>query len=201
VANGGYLLTVNSVANANVTFGSTISGSGGLTKNGAGTATFAGTAPNTYAGTTTVNAGTLVLAVAAGIPAIGGGSVVINASGTLAGAGLIDANVSNGGTIVVGGPGFTGTLTINGNYTQTSVGMLNVALAGTGAGQYDQLAISGTASLAGTLNVALVGSFTPVPGNVFQILTFASSSGTFATATGLGSLTLAYDSNDVSLQA
>src|SRR5262249_34059362 len=50
--------------------------------------------------------------------------------------------------------------------------------------QYDQLAISGTASLGGTLNVATIGSFAPAFGNTFQVLTFGSSSGNFATYIG-----------------
>jgi autotransporter-associated beta strand protein len=198
VANGGYLLTVNSIGS--VTFGYTISGAGGLTKNGAGTVTLAGNSPNTFGGTTTINAGTLVLAMATGIPAIGGG-LVINPNGTLTGSGIIYGSVTNSGTINVLGSGLTGTIAINGNYTQTGTGVLNVDVGGTASGQFDQLAIAGTASLAGTLNVALVGGFTPVSGNVFQILTFASSSGTFTTVNGLGSLTLAYDSSDVSLLA
>jgi fibronectin-binding autotransporter adhesin len=204
VANEGYLLTVNSIGA--VTFGYTISGAGGLTKNGGGTLTFAATAPNTYAGPTTINAGTLVLAGAANIPAIGGGSVQINAGGTLAGSGIIDANVTNSGTINVGGAGTTGTLTINGNYTQTTAGVLNVALAGTDPSLYDHLAVSGTAALDGTLNVGLLNGFVPVAGNAFQIVTFASWSGSFATVNGLNpgngvTLAVVYDPSDVTLLA
>ena len=41
--------------------------------------------------------------------------------------------------------------------------------------------MSGPANLDGTLTVNLIGSFTPLPGDVFQILTFPGSAGTFAT--------------------
>ena len=71
--------------------------------------------------------------------------------GALAGTGMINANVTNGGQVIPGGTGAAGLLTINGNYTQTAAGSLDVDLGGTTAGsQYDQLAVSGTASLGGT---------------------------------------------------
>jgi hypothetical protein len=102
--------------------------------------------------------------------------------GSLAGSGIINANVTNGGQVIPGGTGATGTLTINGNYTQTATGALDIDLGGTTAGsQYGQLAVSRAATLGGTLNVATIGGFTPAFGNTFQVLTFGSLSGNFAT--------------------
>jgi hypothetical protein len=51
---------------------------------------------------------------------------------------------------------------------------------GPGAG-YDQLVVSGSATLHGTLTVSLGTSFAPSSGDTFQILIFSSSVGAFAT--------------------
>ena len=99
---------------------------------------------------------------------------------------MINANVTNGGQVIPGGTGAAGLLTINGNYTQTASGSLDVDLGGTTAGsQYDQLAVSGTATLGGTLDVSLINGFQPALGNTFQVLTFASSSGNFGFYNGI----------------
>src|SRR5260370_1081025 len=56
---------------------------------------------------------------------------------------------------------------------------------GGGPGQFDALGGGGATPLGGPLNVTLINSFTPTAGQVFKILTFASSTGDFATKTGL----------------
>jgi hypothetical protein len=79
-----------------------------------------------------------------------------------------------------------GTEAITGAYTQSSTGVLNVAIGGTTAGtQFDQLTISGAASLNGTLNLDLINSFVPTVGETFDILNAGSVAGTFATMNGL----------------
>jgi hypothetical protein len=51
-----------------------------------------------------------------------------------------------------------------------------------GAGGYDQLLISGTAALDGTLNSALIGTFVPPAGSTYTFIDAAGGvSGTFAT--------------------
>ena len=45
--------------------------------------------------------------------------------------------------------------------------------------------VTGTATLSGNLNVSLGNGFVPALGNSFQVITFASATGSFATATGL----------------
>ncbi|HKI36899.1 MAG TPA: autotransporter-associated beta strand repeat-containing protein [Gemmataceae bacterium] len=177
IGNEGYLLTVNAVGN--VDFAGFILGAGGLTKNGPCTLTFSNPAPNLYAGATVINAGTLLLAKAAGVSAITGAGVTIDAAATLAGSGTIDANVTNYGLVSPGGAGATGTLTINGNYTQMGSGNLDIGLASTTA--IDQLMISGLATLAGTLNVSLLNGFVPKSGDSFEIMTYGSYSGKFGT--------------------
>jgi hypothetical protein len=104
-------------------------------------------------------------------------------AGVLSGAGTINASVRNNARIDVGGAGAAGLLTINGSYTQTASGVLNIAIGGYTAGSdYGQLAVSGAVSLGGTLNVVLINDFTPVAGDAFLIVTSNTSvSGTFAT--------------------
>jgi hypothetical protein len=53
-------------------------------------------------------------------------------------------------------------------------------LAGT---NYDQLAVGGTASLAGTLNLTFWNGFTPTAGSVFAVLTGSTCAGTFYAVT------------------
>ena len=93
--------------------------------------------------------------------AFNAGSVTIaGPSGCISGTGSINASVTNGGTLI---PGFTngtpGTMTINGNYTQTAAGTLQIQV---GKGAYSLLNVSGAAVLGGTLTL------TPVAGHVFQ---------------------------------
>jgi len=51
---------------------------------------------------------------------------------------------------------------------------LNVEIGGTAAGTFDKLAVTGTATLFGALNISLVNGFIPTSGNTFQILTCSS---------------------------
>jgi hypothetical protein len=96
----------------------------------------------------------------------------------------VNADVVNGGAV---NPGSSpGTLTITGSYTQTAAGALNLEIAGLTPGtQYDVLAISGPAALDGALNVSTLNGFLPNFGDAFQVVTFASHSGDFATLNGL----------------
>jgi RHS repeat-associated protein len=107
------------------------------------------------------------------------GAVQLQA-GTLTGSGTIGGNLVNAAAVDLGSA--PGTLTVNGNYTQTAAGALSLKVGGTTAGsQFDQVNISGTATLNGALNAALVNGFAPSVGESFTALNFASSSGTFAT--------------------
>jgi hypothetical protein len=63
----------------------------------------------------------------------------------------------------------------------SSPGTLQVELGGTMPGvDYDQLLATGSFTAAGTLSVSLINSFAPHAGDNFNILDFASLSGTFA---------------------
>ena len=161
IHNAGYQLTVNAAGSVNLHF---LTGAGGLTVNGPGTLTFSGPGPNIYAGPTVVNSGTLMLAKGLPVQAIGGAGLTINGQGTLAGAGTIDTNVVNQGVVSPGNlsAGTVGNLIINGTYTQTSGGTLDMAL-GNNIKTSDQLAITGQTTLAGTLNVSLLAAPLPPP--------------------------------------
>jgi hypothetical protein len=135
--------------------------------------TFSVTTPDgTYTqtgGTTLLSGGTLTAA----------GGVFIHA-GSLAGTGTINGTVTNDGVVSPGGDGAAGVLTINGDYTQTATGVLTIDLGGTADGQYGRLAVTGIATLDGTLQVNLVGGFSPGAGDRFQVLTFGGRNGDFA---------------------
>src|SRR5262249_2243097 len=63
---------------------------------------------------------------------------------------------------------------------------LDVGIGGPAPGtQFDQLRVSGAAVLDGTLNVGLLGGFTPESGDAFPVLTYGGLSGRFAQLNGL----------------
>ena len=75
----------------------------------------------------------------------------------------------NNGTLAPGGPGVLETTALTGNFVQFSNGVVEVELGSTTA--YDHLAISGTASLDGTLSAAPLNGFAPTKGDRFAVLT------------------------------
>jgi hypothetical protein len=166
------------------------------------TSTGAGTLVTNYGGQGLAAAFGTAFVTEAGAPQPG---TFTQTAGLLAGGGVIVGNVIINGGVV--SPGFSpGTLTVNGNYTQGSGGSLKEEIAGTGAGQFDVLNVTGTASLGGTLNISLLNGFVPAPGSSFNFLTAASISGTFATVNGLAingseSFTLTYGAQTVTLNA
>jgi hypothetical protein len=84
----------------------------------------------------------------------------------------------NAGILEIGG-----TMSVQANYTQTAGAALDIDIASPTV--YGTLTVSGTATLAGMLNVALVNGFTPTSGELFTILSFAARSGDFSTKNGL----------------
>ena len=87
-----------------MTFAGAISGSGTIAQNGSGMVVLNGSS-GSFAGATSVNAGTLEVGDASHASAALGGSVAVNAGGTLMGHGTIGGSVTNGGTVRPGGTG------------------------------------------------------------------------------------------------
>ena len=165
---------------------------GALTFNG-----FAGTTVTNNGGTVQALTGStifglqLALTQTAGTIDLNGGSmnfplgVDLN-GGQLIGSGTFTGPIRNNGGVVA--PGHSaGSLAITGNYTQGATGALDIEIGGTTAGtEFDQLQVSGTVALDGTLNVTLIDGFRPVIGDVFQIITPNGFSGAFATINTIG---------------
>lgn len=208
VGNGG---TTGSIGNGNVSdngalvfdrsdtinFSSTISGSGTLTQQGSGTLIINGDS-SAFTGTTAVHAGTLEVGDANTPQAVLGGDVSVANGATLRGHGTIGGNVANDGIVWAGGS--IGTLTIDGNYTQSANGTLEVEA--TPSGQSSLLAVKGTATLAGSaLVLADTGNW--APRTDYTILTATGGvSGQFASASvnfAFLNPVLTYQTNDVLL--
>jgi len=99
---------------------------------------------------------------------------------SLIGSGTLAANLVSSGTVSPGNS--AGSITVQGDYTQSADGILEIELGGTGAGtEYDQLIVTGTATMAGTLNVSLINGFIPQVGDSFTILPYGTRSGGFST--------------------
>ena len=130
----------------------------------------------TVSSSQTVNLGEVVLQ---------GGELIVDTfnvgSGeTFSGTGIIESNLTNAGTVSPGSS--PGTITVDGDYTQDSSGTLTIELGGTTAGtEYDQLVVTGVASLDGTLDVSRINEYSPELGDSFTILTYGSHTGTFST--------------------
>ena len=129
--------------------------------------------------------------------AVNGGSLNLQ-GGVLAGSGAISGTVDNAAATVEPGTS-AGTLTISGGYTQGAAGTLYIELAGTSAGQYDKLAVSGAASLGGTLHVEPIDGFVPEVGQQFTVMTFGSRTGEFASISGPGQYDVTYNATNVTL--
>ncbi|MGO9109131.1 MAG: SUMF1/EgtB/PvdO family nonheme iron enzyme [Thermoguttaceae bacterium] len=158
VAGGGKFNTTA----GNITIAGALSGgsTGSLVKSGTGTLTLAGS--NTYTGPTTINQGELAVNGSLDSP------VTVSSGGTLGGTGsLSSVTVNAGGTLAPGDS--LGTLRVSGNLILASGAVMDYELNTPGSG-YDQLEVSGLATLNGTLNVNLLSGFTPSAGQSFDLI-------------------------------
>ncbi len=106
-------------------------------------------------------------------------------AGEISGSGVINSSLRNVGAVLrPGSP--TGTMTVTGNYVQLAGGTLEIDINDRPAsGLFDKLVVNGSATLGGTFALAVAGGFAADPGDAFDVLLFGSSSGQFATVTGL----------------
>ncbi len=104
---------------------------------------------------------------------------------TLAGRGRIYKPLMMEGTMSPGNNG-VGYLEPRAGYTQSSTGVYDCEVGGAGAGQFDQIAVFGQASLAGELRITRIGGFEPASCTNVPILTATGGVvGTFDTITGM----------------
>jgi len=151
----------------------TITDPGTLTKQGSGTLIIdedlsAPVSTDVIAGTLTMQNATLTSSM-----------VTIASGGTLTGIGTVSGNVTNSGVVSPGNP--FGTLTIRGNYTQASSGLFRLQIGGLASGDFGLLAVTGHATLGGTLELVPVGNFHFAPGDKIVFLTANSITGSFST--------------------
>jgi T5SS/PEP-CTERM-associated repeat protein len=113
------------------------------------------------------------------------GLVTIGEHGLAKGNGTIAADTLNSGAVA---PGIAeGKLNVTGSYTQSATGKLQIELYGAAPGQFDELAVTGSAVLGGELDVTLGTTaghqFEPQLGDSFTFLTTTSGAlGYFASA-------------------
>lgn len=171
------------------TYAGAMTGSGQFTKSGAGALTLSGVSSIT--GVANVTAGTLAVN-----GTFGTGGMTVRSGATLGGSGSIGGNVSleSGATLAPGNS--PGTLSVVGNVTLAAGSTFVPEIDGRtysaagGSGSFDRLALSGTASIGGTVAPVLRGitgaasnTFTPVIGDAFTVITAGNVTGSFAGVT------------------
>jgi hypothetical protein len=106
--------------------------------------------------------------------------------------------VTNSGSVAVE----SGSLQFLKTYSQDASGSLAVGIAGDA--DFDAYAVTGAATLGGTLDISLLNAYEPALGLSFEILTASSVSGTFDTVNGTSIVTgkrfdVIYGANNVTL--
>ena len=119
----------------------------------------------------------------------GGASLTLDSASVLQGSGTYIGDLVNNGTIRPGGALTTGTLSVNGVFTNTGtieIEIDNIA-GGPGSG-YDALAIIGgnLANLGGNLNLISINGYSVLNGDALTPVSYGSRSGAF-TVTAIGS--------------
>jgi len=160
------------------TTGGNLTNTGTLTIGSGSAFTVGGTGLFTQTAGTTTDDGSLTLN-ASGTLSLNGGSLL--GKGTITGAAVTSSGVISPGDSLTQ----TGILSDSGKYTQASGGTLGISIGGTTAGtSFDQLNVTKSAGLNGSLTVNLINGFTPALGSTFKIMNFASETGTFANCNG-----------------
>jgi hypothetical protein len=149
---------------------------GGLVNSGTILANISGQTLSIQGGGTFTNKGTITVSTGA---TLGWSDTASTNAGTITGTGTIVGNVTNNAIINAGSP--FGTLTIKGNLTEGAASSIRVELGGTTAATENKLVVTGTATLAGILDIYELNGFKPAIGNNFIVFTYASHTGTLGT--------------------
>ncbi|HTW56504.1 MAG TPA: choice-of-anchor D domain-containing protein, partial [Terriglobales bacterium] len=170
---------------------------GGTSSNGGG---FSASISVNNSGTVIAKSGILLLGTlftqTGGSTLLEGGNIATSGTSTMTvdggnvfGAGTITGGLTNTAGVVSASPSLTsttpGTLTINGlgagYYAQGVGGTVEFGVAGSAAGDYDVLDVTGAATLAGSGQLCLLKGFKPTVGSTFPVMTYASETGSFST--------------------
>jgi hypothetical protein len=178
ISAGSGLAALHATSNVAVAAGGALSigGSPGISLLTAGTMTTAGNVSLLPRGTATLNG---QLTQLAGNVTLNGGA--LNAATVFSQAGLLNAIGSINGNVQLGnGAGATatlspganiGTLAIDGDFKMAADARLAMQFRAIGtAGNFDTINISGSATLAGTLDLSLLGSGVPTPGAFYTMI-------------------------------
>ncbi len=124
------------------------------------------------------------VSIAGAIQASGG--ITVETSGMVNGVGTLTGELTNNGTINVGGTSGFGTLALIGDLTNTSTGYLNFQIGGANPGiNYDQLNVTGIANFDGTLTLNATDGYVPATADRIAILTYSTFTGGFGAVNGL----------------
>jgi hypothetical protein len=114
------------------------------------------------------------------------GTITISGGSVFGNGGTFSSNLTSSGTINIGDAVLqAGMLSVAGTYAQAAGGSLVADIGGlTKDTQYDQLDITGKASLNGALKTDEINGFLPKMGETFDILNFSSETGKFSSCNG-----------------
>lgn len=117
------------------------------------------------------------------------GTIQVSAAGAVQSTALFLGSLSGNGVTGAGSvflegdvrPGATiGTMAFGGDVSIGSAATVRMELAGVGGSQHDRITAAASLSLGGTLEVTLAPGFTPTVGQSFDLLDWATRTGTFA---------------------
>lgn len=96
---------------------------------------------------------------------------------------IVSNGLDNTGTLAPGNS--AGLFAVTGNFTNNASGKLAIELGGIAIPgvDYDQLTVTGTATIGGTLNITTTNGFVPQAAQTFTIITANAVTGTFTTVT------------------
>ena len=101
--------------------------------------------------------------------------VEIFPNGRIIGNGSISGNLLNNSGTMAPGSGGVGSLQVGGNFEQKVSGSLDIELGGA-SGVSDRVAAGGLARFGGFLRLFSAAGETPLPGNLYEVMSFASGS-------------------------